>query len=121
MFFNESCSVLDDLPGDFVTFGPSCTVNILMMCNGVVNCDDCIDENLDSCLQIECAGGKFYLNFCSYIFDSPLLYTCTCTRGVVIIVSGQKTSMLCIGVLTFTCIAQINFVNQYFYMYMDVV
>ena len=51
--------MLEELDGDFVTLNNNCQINILMMCNGVVNCDDCVDEVYENCMQFECAESNY--------------------------------------------------------------
>ena len=58
---DNTCVSFDPLPGDFVTIEEGCTINILMMCNGVMNCDDCVDEVYENCMQFECAESKTLL------------------------------------------------------------
>ena len=40
---------------DFVTFNDNCTVHILKMCNGLMHCDDCADEDFDDCMAQQCS------------------------------------------------------------------
>ena len=44
---------------DFVTFNDNCTVHILKMCNGLMHCDDCADEQFDACKTKQCSDGAF--------------------------------------------------------------
>ena len=59
IFVNESCQVLDELPGDIVTINADCTISILMMCNGVSNCEHCVDEIYSNCMQFDCGEGTY--------------------------------------------------------------
>ena len=59
IFLDSQCNVLEELDGDFVTLDDNCQINILMMCNGVVNCDDCVDEVYENCMQFECAESNY--------------------------------------------------------------
>ena len=57
VFLDGNCSELSELPGDVITISSDCTINILLMCNGVVNCDDCVDEVSSNCMRFECPEG----------------------------------------------------------------
>ena len=58
-FFGErECTELPEPAGEYVSVGDNCTINVLMLCNGVMNCDECADEEIDTCTQFECPKGR---------------------------------------------------------------
>ena len=40
-----------------------CVIDILQLCNGVMNCDDCLDETPEVCYTFECTGSKYNSSF----------------------------------------------------------
>ena len=65
MNVDANCSLVPQ--EDFVTFNNNCTVHILKMCNGLMHCDDCADEDFDDCMAQQCSECKnscFYSNKC---------------------------------------------------------
>ena len=57
----------------FVTMAPDCTIDVRMMCNGILNCDGCVDEIFESCMQVECRDGTSTAFFPNNSFDVNLL------------------------------------------------
>ena len=66
VFVDGTC----DVPDAPVDPDSDCPGDILMLCNGVRNCDDCADEVYETCMAYDC----------SYSKHTPLYmtYTCTC-------------------------------------------
>ena len=40
---------------------PQCQLHVTMYCNGIQNCQDCWDEDYDTCLQISCPDDRWVL------------------------------------------------------------
>ena len=36
-----------------------CPEDILMLCNGVMNCDNCADEVCEHCMEYDCSGSMW--------------------------------------------------------------
>ena len=44
------------------------------MCNGIMNCDDCIDEVYETCMQFDCGEGK-RLSYVGFINKQSIILT----------------------------------------------
>ena len=54
LFLDRTCAVEQE----FINPDDDCPSDILMLCNGVKNCDDCSDEVYEHCMAYECSASK---------------------------------------------------------------
>ena len=52
---NETCEISSE--SNMVTVNDDCHIDIVMLCNGIMNCDDCADEIAETCMTFDCSGG----------------------------------------------------------------
>ena len=52
LFLNGTCA----LEQEFIDPSNDCPADILMLCNGVKNCDDCADEVYENCIAYDCSA-----------------------------------------------------------------
>ena len=50
---DENCTLSEQ--EDIAVFNDDCAVHVLKMCNGLMHCDDCADENYEDCLAQQCS------------------------------------------------------------------
>ena len=55
---DSSCDIASG--SSMVTVNAECGIDILELCNGVMQCDDCADETFETCNSFDCIGSKLY-------------------------------------------------------------
>ena len=73
---DSSCDIASG--SSMVTVNADCSIDILELCNGVMQCDDCADETFETCNSFDCIGSKLKhsLNRCIYIHSGESASSC---------------------------------------------
>ena len=54
LFLDSTCAPEQE----FIDPDDDCPSDILMLCNGVMNCDNCADEVYEHCMAYDCSASK---------------------------------------------------------------